>query len=233
MATHLQDLRLGRSGISDKEDVDVSPVPRSSSSSTLGDALVRSTKELKEDTLLDVVHLPNTRRQTAGEILVDILSTTNLDHPLLELGLRARLANLLTLSIEVHLLLLLGTILALLVLSANADDAPPVVGGASRAVDAHAPLVRLLDVNDVEVGFEKRLDDALLGVEAYGDRAEDTGEVDAVSGLDEVDELVVEAEGDGVGGLSIGNGVCRSRSSQAWFSSIRRESGTYRESPAA
>ena len=63
-------------------------------------------------------------------------------------------------------------------------------------------------VHDVEVRLEEGLDDALTRVETNGDGAEDARKGDAVPGLDEVDELVVEAQGDGVRGLAVGYGVC-------------------------
>jgi hypothetical protein len=63
-------------------------------------------------------------------------------------------------------------------------------------------------VHDVEVRLKEGLDDSLTRVEANGDRAEDAGEGNAVAGLDEVDEFVIEAERDGVRGLAIGDGIC-------------------------
>jgi hypothetical protein len=212
---HLQDLTLTCTGITDEKDVDVTPVPRSSRSSTLRQALVRSAEELEKNTLLDIVHLEDTRGERPREVVVDVGTARSLDEALLELRLGGggTIGGVGT-AVAVHVLVVLvglsieDILLLSVVLHTDSDDTTTVIGGTGRTVDAHALLVGLLDVKDVDVGLEERLDDSLLRVEADGDGAEDTGDGDTVSGFDGVDKLVVKTKRHSVRGLTVGNGVC-------------------------
>jgi hypothetical protein len=62
-------------------------------------------------------------------------------------------------------------------------------------------------VNDVDKGLEEGLDGTVSGVDSDGDGPEDASDEDTISRFREVDELVVGAEGDGVRGLAVGDGV--------------------------
>lgn len=62
-------------------------------------------------------------------------------------------------------------------------------------------------MEDVHVGFEQRFDGSLTGIDANGDGTEDTRDVDSVSWLNEVNELIVSAQGNGVRRLSIGYSI--------------------------
>lgn len=209
---HLENLALRGTRVTDEEDVDVATVAWPAGTAAAVDALVGAAKELEEDPLFDVVHLPDARGERARQQLVDVVASRELDQLLLEIGPARRAgrgddAEQLVLDGQLGL----GRALLVVLLAADADDAlaHPALAAARAEINAEALLVAALDVDDVEVGLEERLDDALLGVDADGDAAEDAGDLDPVAGLGDVDELVVDAEADGMRRLTVGHLVRR------------------------
>lgn len=62
-------------------------------------------------------------------------------------------------------------------------------------------------MQNVHKCFKERFDTPLTGVDAHGDRAENTSDPNSVSGFDCVDQFIVNAHRDGVGRLSIGDSI--------------------------
>jgi len=100
-------------------------------------------------------------------------------------------------------------LLLLILIATDADARRAALALASRRVVAHAGRVRPLDVDDVDVRLEQGLNRPVARVNADGDGPEDAGDHDAVTGLGEVDELVVDAERNRVRRLTVGDGVGR------------------------
>lgn len=81
-----------------------------------------------------------------------------------------------------------------IIFPSNADARGSSFSSTRGRVVSHSSDVGSLDVHDVDVRFEEGFDGSLSGVETDGDGSEDTGYYYPITGLDEIDKLVVGTE---------------------------------------
>ena len=193
--TRLQYLGLARTRVTDQQHVDITAVPRPSTSPTPRDILVSPSKELEENPLLDVVHGPHARRQRTRQDGVNV----RMLRELLDLLLHVGLAHDLTL------------LLVLLLLAHAAADARHAIAPREpgRLVEAEAVVLAETDVDDVEERLEEALDRPTPRVHAHRHAAEDPRHDEPVARLAHVHQLVVRAQRDRVRRLPVRDRVRR------------------------
>ena len=172
----LEHLGLRRGRITAEQDIDVASV---FGRATLFETLVRASEELEKNALLHIVHFVDRRCQRSRKQLVDVWpSGSSLD---LFLFFLCNFARLLDAASNLIRELLLDCC----------------------RIDAHSSLVDLLHVQTINVRLEDVLHGPLPRVDANLVAFKDTGYLDSITGLTNVNQLIVSAERDGVRRLSI------------------------------
>lgn len=198
--SYLQNLRLGDTRVTDEQHIDVTPVPGAASTTATRNALVRSAEQLQQDSFLHIVHRIDRRGKRPRKQLIDIM-------PLAQ-GAQLRLQLL---ALCCTPLPLDGVLLVVVHVDAPADTAhtrDTISPSRARAsVDPKPVICADLDVHNVEECAEEALQRPLARVHAHRHAAEDAGDDKAVTWFRHVDELVVHAEGNGVGRLPVRHGV--------------------------
>lgn len=97
--------------------------------------------------------------------------------------------------------------LLLIIFASNADSGRSAFSSSGRLIIAHSSDIGSLDVDDIHVCLEKRLDRSLSRIQTDWNRPEDTGHDDSVTRFDQVDQFVVCAQRNGMRCLSVRNGI--------------------------
>lgn len=174
----LEELGLGGGGVAAEEDVDV---PAVFGVAAFIEGFVGTAEKLQQDALLYVVHLVDAGGEGSGEKLVDV-------------GAGGCIFDL--------LLFVFGDLASLL--GALGDLLGQLLLDGCR-INSYSPLVHLLDVEGVDIGFVHTFHGALPGVYADLIALENAGNLDAVASLAEVHQLVERAYRDRVRRLAVWN----------------------------